>query len=79
MATAIRIGRVLVAGAVAMTARAVFHRSLLRGLEALPTLIVGLYPLVFPLSGTVTPTFVLAVWFPAAGSTASRTATKRAK
>ena len=67
VATAILIGWVLVVAGVAMTARAVSHRSLLRWLEALVTLIAGLYLLVFPLSGTVTLTFVLAVWFFASG------------
>jgi uncharacterized membrane protein HdeD (DUF308 family) len=67
VATAIFIGWVLVIAGVAMTARAVSHRSLLRGLEALVTLIAGVYVLVFPLSGTVTLTFVLAVWFFASG------------
>ena len=67
VAAAIFIGWVLVVAGVAMTVRAVSHRSLLRGLEALVTLIAGLYVLVFPLSGTVTLTFVLAVWFFASG------------
>lgn len=67
VAVAIFIGWVLVVAGVAMTVRAVSHRSLLRGLEALVTLIAGLYVLVFPLSGTVTLTFVLAVWFFASG------------
>jgi uncharacterized membrane protein HdeD (DUF308 family) len=67
VATAILIGWVLVVAGVAMTARVVSHRSLLRGLEAVVTLIAGLYLLVFPLSGTVTLTFVLAVWFFASG------------
>jgi uncharacterized membrane protein HdeD (DUF308 family) len=67
VATAIFIGWVLVVAGVAMNVRAVSHRSLIRGLEALVTLIAGLYVLVFPLSGTVTLTFVLAVWFFASG------------
>jgi uncharacterized membrane protein HdeD (DUF308 family) len=36
-------------------------------LKALLTLVVGLYILVFPLSATVTLTFVLAIWFFATG------------
>ncbi|HEY1714630.1 MAG TPA: DUF308 domain-containing protein [Solirubrobacteraceae bacterium] len=67
VATAIFIGWVLVVAGVAMTVRTVSHRSLIRGLEALVTLIAGLYVLLFPLSGTVTLTFVLAVWFFASG------------
>ena len=39
----------------------------MRGLEALITLVAGLYILVFPLSGTVSLTFVLAVWLLASG------------
>jgi uncharacterized membrane protein HdeD (DUF308 family) len=38
-------------------------RPVLRVLNAALTLLVGLYLLVFPLSGTVTLTFLLAVWF----------------
>ncbi|MGZ4332231.1 MAG: DUF308 domain-containing protein, partial [Solirubrobacteraceae bacterium] len=38
-----------------------------RGLEALLAFAAGFYVLVFPLSGTVTLTFVLAVWFFASG------------
>lgn len=43
------------------------NRLLLTGLEALLSLVAGLYILVAPLSGTVTLTFVLAVWFFATG------------
>jgi uncharacterized membrane protein HdeD (DUF308 family) len=46
---------------------AVTQRAALRGLEALLTLVAGLYLLIFPLSGTVTLTFVLAVWLCASG------------
>ncbi len=67
VATAIFIGWVLVVAGVAMTVRAVSHRSPVRGLEALVTLVAGLNVLVFPSSGTVTLTFVLAVWFFARG------------
>ena len=39
----------------------------MRGLKALIALAAGFYLLVFPLHGTVTLTFVLAVWFFARG------------
>jgi uncharacterized membrane protein HdeD (DUF308 family) len=38
-------------------------RMAMRVLNALLTLAVGLYLLIFPLSGTITLTFLLAVWF----------------
>jgi uncharacterized membrane protein HdeD (DUF308 family) len=38
-------------------------RATLAVLNGLLTLIVGLYIVIFPLSGTVTLTFALAVWF----------------
>jgi uncharacterized membrane protein HdeD (DUF308 family) len=65
--TAIFVGWVLVAAGITMGVRAISHRAPFRGLEALLTLVVGLYLLLFPLSGTVTLTFVLAVWFFASG------------
>jgi uncharacterized membrane protein HdeD (DUF308 family) len=65
--TAIFIGWVLLVAGVAMAVYAVSRRSVLRGVEALLTLIAGLYILVFPLSGTVTLTFVLTVWLLASG------------
>ena len=65
--SAIFIGWVLVFGAVTMGIHAISNRAALRAAEALLTLIAGLYILVFPLSGTVTLTFVLAVWFFASG------------
>jgi uncharacterized membrane protein HdeD (DUF308 family) len=64
---AILIGWVLVFAGITMTIHALTDRAPLRTLEALLTLIVGLYILVFPLHGTVTLTFVLAVWFFATG------------
>jgi uncharacterized membrane protein HdeD (DUF308 family) len=64
---AIFIGWLLVFAGVTMAIHAVSQRSLLRGLEALLSLIAGLYVVVFPLHGTVTLTFVLAVWFFATG------------
>jgi uncharacterized membrane protein HdeD (DUF308 family) len=64
---AILIGWVLVFAGLTMAVHAATDRAPLRGLEALLTLIVGLYILVFPLHGTVTLTFVLAVWFFASG------------
>jgi uncharacterized membrane protein HdeD (DUF308 family) len=67
VATAIFVGWVLVAAGITMGARAFSNRAWLRGLEALLTLIAGLYLLLFPLSGTVSLTFVLAVWFFASG------------
>ncbi len=65
---ALFIGWVLVAVSVAMGIQAMSHRAVLRGLEALLTLIAGLYVIIFPLNGTVTLTFVLAVWLFATGA-----------
>jgi uncharacterized membrane protein HdeD (DUF308 family) len=64
---AIFIGWVLVFAGITTGVQAVTNRSALRGLEAILTVIAGLYLLIFPLSGTVTLTFVLAVWFFAGG------------
>ena len=64
---AIFIGWVLVFAGITTGVHAVTNRSVLRGLEAILTVIAGLYVLIFPLSGTVTLTFVLAVWFFAGG------------
>jgi uncharacterized membrane protein HdeD (DUF308 family) len=64
---ALFIGWVMVAGGVAMAIQAVSHRAPVRALEALLTLIAGLYVVIFPLSGTVTLTFVLSVWLFATG------------
>jgi uncharacterized membrane protein HdeD (DUF308 family) len=65
--TAIFVGWVLVASSIAAAIQAVSRRAPVRGLEALIALAAGFYLLVFPLNGTVTLTFVLAVWFFAAG------------
>jgi uncharacterized membrane protein HdeD (DUF308 family) len=64
---ALFIGWVLVFVSIAMAIHSVSDRAPVRALEALLTLIVGLYLLIFPLTGTVTLTFVLAVWFFASG------------
>lgn len=65
---ALLIGWVLVAVSTIMAIQAISHRAVLRGLEALLTLIAGLYVIIFPLNGTVTLTFVLAVWLFATGA-----------
>jgi uncharacterized membrane protein HdeD (DUF308 family) len=65
--TTIFVGWILVAGAISMGIQAISHRAPVRGLEALLAFAAGFYVLVFPLSGTVTLTFVLAVWFFASG------------
>jgi uncharacterized membrane protein HdeD (DUF308 family) len=67
VAIAIFIGWVLVVGGIAMGIHAISHRLPLSGLEAVLTVTAGLYVLIFPLSGTVTLTFVQAVWFFATG------------
>jgi uncharacterized membrane protein HdeD (DUF308 family) len=67
VAITIFVGWVLVAAGAVAGVYAISHRAGLRGLEALLTLIAGLYLLIFPLSGTVTLTFVLAVWLCASG------------
>jgi uncharacterized membrane protein HdeD (DUF308 family) len=64
---AIFVGWVLVASGFAVAIHAISHRAPVRGLEAAIALVVGFYLLVFPLHGTVTLTFVLAVWFFARG------------
>jgi uncharacterized membrane protein HdeD (DUF308 family) len=64
---AIFIGWVLLFAGITTGVHAVTNRAALRGLEATLTVIAGLYLLIFPLSGTVTLTFVLAVWFFASG------------
>jgi uncharacterized membrane protein HdeD (DUF308 family) len=61
------IGWVMVAGGIVMAIPAVSDRVARRALEALLTLIAGLYVVSFPLNGTVTLTFVLSVWLFAAG------------
>jgi uncharacterized membrane protein HdeD (DUF308 family) len=64
---ALFIGWVLVFAGVTMTVHAVSDRGVMRGLQGLVTLIVGLYIIIFPLNGTVSLTFALAVWFFASG------------
>lgn len=64
---AVFIGWVLVFAGVTMTVHAISDRAVVRGLQGLVTLIVGLYIIIFPLNGTVSLTFVLAVWFFASG------------
>ncbi|HEY4427516.1 MAG TPA: HdeD family acid-resistance protein [Solirubrobacteraceae bacterium] len=65
--TAIFIGWVLVFAGIVMTVHSFSGgsagRATLAVLNGLLTLIVGLYIVIFPLSGTVTLTFALAVWF----------------
>ena len=65
--TTIFVGWILIAAAISMGIQAISHRAPVRGLEALLAFVAGCYVLVFPLSGTVTLTFVLAVWFFASG------------
>ncbi len=67
VAMSILIGWVLLVAGVTTGAQAVSRRAPLRGLEAIVTVLAGLYLLIFPLSGTVTLTFVLAVWLFASG------------
>jgi uncharacterized membrane protein HdeD (DUF308 family) len=61
------VGWILIAAAISIGVQAISQRAPLRGLEALLAFVAGFYLLVFPLSGTVTLTFVLAVWFFASG------------
>lgn len=67
VATSVFIGWVLVFAGIVMTAHAFSRRSAgqvtLALLNGVLTLLVGLYIVIFPLSGTVTLTFALAVWF----------------
>jgi uncharacterized membrane protein HdeD (DUF308 family) len=65
--TTIFVGWILIAAGISMGIQAISHRAPVRGLEALLAFVAGFYVLVFPLSGTVTLTFVLAVWFIASG------------
>ena len=73
VATSILVGWVLVFTGIVMAGHAfsryhsVTQRSL-RMLNALVSLVVGVYVLAFPLSGTITLTFALAVWFFAIGA-----------
>jgi uncharacterized membrane protein HdeD (DUF308 family) len=67
VAITIFVGWVLVAAGAVAGVYAFTHRAALRGLEATLTLVAGLYLLIFPLSGTVSLTFVLVVWLCASG------------
>jgi uncharacterized membrane protein HdeD (DUF308 family) len=72
VATAIFIGWVLVFAGLLMGAHAISRRSEERSAQrmvtAALTLAVGIYLLVAPLHGTVTLTFILAVWFVGIGA-----------
>jgi uncharacterized membrane protein HdeD (DUF308 family) len=72
VAISIFIGWVLLVAGVVMMAHAFSRRSTgdtaLAFINGLLTLLVGLYIVIFPLSGTVTLTFILAVWFFATGA-----------
>lgn len=67
VAIAVFVGWVLVVAGITLGMHAISQRSLLRGLDAVLALIAECYVLAFPLSGTVTLTFVLAVWLFASG------------
>ena len=62
VAITIFIGWILVSAGATIAIHALERRAALRALEALVTIVAGAYLLVFPLSGTVSLTFVLAVW-----------------
>jgi len=62
VAMAIFIGWILVAAGGTSAIHTIERRAWLRALEALVTCAAGAYLLLFPLSGTVSLTFVLAVW-----------------
>jgi uncharacterized membrane protein HdeD (DUF308 family) len=62
VAMAIFIGWILVAAGGTIAIHAFERRAGVRALEALVTFAAGAYLLLFPLSGTVSLTFVLAVW-----------------
>lgn len=76
---ALFIGWVLLFGGVTAAVHAVSHRAPPRGLEALLSLLAGLYLLIFPLSGTVSLTFVLAIWLFAGGLLSLAAATQRGR
>jgi uncharacterized membrane protein HdeD (DUF308 family) len=67
VAITIFVGWVLVVAGIVAGVHAITHRAALRGLDAVLTLVAGLYLLIFPLSGTVSLTFILAVWLCASG------------
>src|ERR1700760_4540223 len=62
VAMTVLIGWILVAAGGTTAIHAIERRAWLRALEALVTFAAGAYLLLFPLSGTVSLTFVLAVW-----------------
>jgi uncharacterized membrane protein HdeD (DUF308 family) len=68
---AVFVGWLLVAAGIFMASHAFADRGAsrvtVRMIEAVLTFLVGLYILIFPLNGTVTLTFMLAVWFFASG------------
>lgn len=67
VAIAIFIGWILIGGGVLLLVDSISIRSIERGVVALLAIAAGIYLLVAPLSGTVTLTFILAVFFIAAG------------
>jgi uncharacterized membrane protein HdeD (DUF308 family) len=67
VAITVFIGWILVAAGATIAIHALERRAALRALEALATFVAGAYLLLFPLSGTVSLTFVLAVWLFASG------------
>jgi uncharacterized membrane protein HdeD (DUF308 family) len=67
VAITIFVGWVLLVAGIVAGVHAISNRAALRGLEAMLTLVAGLYLLVFPLSGTVSLTFVLAIWLCGSG------------
>lgn len=67
VAIAIFIGWILIGGGVLLAIEAISTRGVERGIVALLALAAGIYLLVAPLHGTVTLTFILAVYFIAAG------------
>ncbi len=67
VAIAIFIGWILIGVGVLLGVEAISTRGVERGMVALLALAAGIYLLVAPLHGTVTLTFVLAVYFIAAG------------
>jgi uncharacterized membrane protein HdeD (DUF308 family) len=67
VAITIFVGWVLLVAGVVAGVHAISNRAALRGLDAILTLVAGLYLLIFPLSGTVSLTFVLVIWLCASG------------
>jgi uncharacterized membrane protein HdeD (DUF308 family) len=71
---AIFVGWLLIFAGLVMVSHAFSRRApvrvTLRLLEGLLTLVAGIYLIAFPLNGTVTLTFVLAVWFFGTGALA---------